>query len=45
MTEPRAPPESATAMLEIEDRGDEIYTASLESFWGAATRGDPLLGP
>ena len=42
MSEPRAPRESLTAILKIEDRGDGRYEAELESFWGFSTPGDLL---
>ena len=42
MTEPRAPRESLTAMLQIRACGDESYETSLESFWGEALTEDLL---
>ncbi len=42
MTEPRAPRESLTEILELEERGEGAYAATLEGFWGATIRGDLL---
>jgi acyl-CoA thioesterase-2 len=37
-----APRESLREMLKVEDRGAGAFAATLESFWGDATRGDLL---
>lgn len=42
MSEPRAPRESLTRMLEIEESGAGAFSARLESFWGATAPGDLL---
>ncbi len=38
--DPRAPRNSLVEMLEVEDRGEGVYGARLESFWGVASPGD-----
>jgi len=38
----RAPRESLSSMLGIQQRGPRVYGAALESFWGATTPGDLL---
>ena len=42
MSEARAPRESLTETLRIERRSDGRASARLESFWGAAAKGDLL---
>ena len=42
MSEARAPRESLTEILRIEPRSDGRNSARLESFWGAAAKGDLL---
>ena len=42
MTEARAPRNSLSAMLRIDDHGGGAYGATLESFWGGAAPGDLL---
>jgi acyl-CoA thioesterase-2 len=42
MSEARAPRESLAEMLRIERRSDGLASARLESFWGAAAKGDLL---